>query len=149
MFVKEIMTDRIQLVSQDANLIEASRLMRDQDVGCLPVTDGSSIIGMLTDRDIVTHALALGKDPYSAFVREAMTPSVARVLQTASIEDAVAVMKDQKIRRLLVVDANDRVCGILSLGDLAQHLENLTEVAKTLETITKSSENQEPQLKTV
>ncbi len=149
MLVKEIMTECVQLVSQDANLIEASRLMRDQNIGSLPVTDGTNIIGMITDRDIVTHALALGKDPYSAFVREAMTPDVAQVLQNASIEDAFAVMKEKKVRRLVVTDADARLCGIISLGDLAQSLEDLAEVAKTLGTISKAPRGPETRLKSV
>lgn len=148
MLVKEIMTNHIQLVSQDANLIEASRLMRDQNVGCLPVTDGSGVIGILTDRDIVTHALALGKDPYSAFVRETMTSGAARVSQTASIDEAVAMMKELKVRRLLVTDASNRLCGVLSLGDLAQHLVDPAEVAKTLGTITSAPDDEGPRFRT-
>ena len=86
MKVSEAMTPSVVTVSRDTPLADAARLMRDSDVGPLPVADGGRLVGVLTDRDITIRAVAEGKDPFSTRVDEVMTPKVVCCLDTDDVE---------------------------------------------------------------
>jgi CBS-domain-containing membrane protein len=100
-------------------LDEAAEFIREANVGVLPVVDNNRLIGILTDRDIVVRAVALGDDPASISVSEVMTPEPVCVFEDDSIEVAADVMSSHGLRRLPVIDHGLRVVGILSLSDLA------------------------------
>lgn len=119
MQIKEIMTRSVEVVRPDSTLQDAAAKMKSLDVGALPVVNGDQVAGLLTDRDIVVRAIADGKDPRSTPVREVMSADVVAVTDTDDAKEAARVMKERQIRRLVVVDASKRVCGIVSLGDLA------------------------------
>jgi CBS domain-containing protein len=83
------------------------------------VCDGDRLLGMITDRDIVLRAIAEGRDPQTTSVEEAMTPGVVYCYQDQDVEEAAALMKEHQLRRLVVLDRDKRLVGILSLGDIA------------------------------
>ena len=119
MKVFEAMTPDVVTVSPDATLTEAARLMRESDIGPLPVCEDKRIVGMLTDRDITVRAIAEGRDPNATRVSEVMTPEVISCMEADDVERAAQLMQGAQLRRLLVVDAEGRLAGIVSLGDLA------------------------------
>jgi len=129
------MTSKVEAVSPGAQNMDVARRMRDLDVGSLPVTDGRRLIGMVTDRDLTVRAAAVGKDPSSTSVREVMSPEVAWVFDHEPAEMAASVMRRRQIRRLPVLDRNDRLVGMVALADLATDLGNDSLKGETLEDI--------------
>jgi CBS domain-containing protein len=118
MQVKEIMTDNIQVVQSNTNLQEAAIIMRDINIGVLPIADGQRITGILTERDIVVRSTAKGMDPKSATVDESASTSVAWCFEDDDIEDALQKMENRKIRCLPVVNRSNELVGIVSLIDI-------------------------------
>jgi len=119
MLVREVMTPGAEVVRPDTTLQEAARMMQQLDVGPLPVCDGERLVGMLTDRDITIRATAAGLDPKATPVRDVMTPDVIYCYEDQQIEEAGRLMREQQIRRLVVITRDKRLAGMLSLGDLA------------------------------
>ena len=120
MLVKDVMTRHVECVSPEDTIQTAARKMRDLDVGPMPVCgpDGR-LAGMLTDRDITVRATADGKDPKACKVREAMTPDVIYEFEDQDATEAANVMQHRQIRRVLVLNREKKLSGIVSLGDLA------------------------------
>jgi CBS domain-containing protein len=135
MQVKDVMTRGVECVSPDATLQEAARKMRDLDVGPLPVCDNDRLAGMLTDRDIVVRAVAEGRDPRSAKVREAMTEGIDYCFEDDDLEQAARLMRQRQVRRLVVLNRDKRLVGIVSLGDLAVETGGDEVAGKTLERV--------------
>jgi CBS domain-containing protein len=135
MQVKDVMTRGAECARPDDTLQEAARRMKDLDVGPLPVCgDNDRLVGMLTDRDIVVRAVAEGLDPRTAKVREAMTEGVTYCFEDDEVAEAARLMKEKQIRRLVVLNRDKRLVGIVSLGDLAVETGGDRQVAgKTLE----------------
>jgi CBS domain-containing protein len=119
MQLREIMTLDVAVTRPDATLAEAAEQMKALDVGLLPVCDGDYLVGMLTDRDITVRAAAAGSDPTTTLVVDTMTPDVVSCYADQEVEEAARVMQQKQIRRLLVLDRDQRLVGIVSLGDLA------------------------------
>ncbi|WP_067493937.1 CBS domain-containing protein [Actinoplanes sp. TFC3] len=117
--VADVMTKRVVYLSGDTPLDEAAQAMRDQGIGDVVVTNGPTIAGMVTDRDIVVRAIAEGMPPKSTTLAAIASFEVIMVEQSATPEEAVQAMRDRGVRRLLVCDADRKVVGILSLSDLA------------------------------
>jgi CBS domain-containing protein len=118
MLVAELMTGFARTVESSMVLTDAAELMRDHEVGLLPVLEGGRLTGMLTDRDLVVRGLAEGKDPELTTVREVMTPRVATVFEDQDVEEAIRIMRDNQVRRLAVLAHDQRLVGILSEADL-------------------------------
>ena len=119
MKVADIMTPNVEVISADATLKEAGEKMKTLDVGSLPVYDGDQLVGMVTDRDITIRATAEGADPTQTRVREAMTWDIVYVFSDQDVKEAAKLMEDRQLRRLMVVNSDRQVVGIVSLGDLA------------------------------
>jgi CBS domain-containing protein len=120
MKLRDIMTPNVECVRPDDTLQEAARKMMALAVGPMPVcADGDKVVGMLTDRDIVVRATAEGKDPKHTRVREAMSGDVIGCYEDQDSEDAVKLMRERQVRRLLVMGRDARLVGIVSLADLA------------------------------
>jgi CBS domain-containing protein len=120
MLLKDIMTPNPQCIGPEATLQEAARMMRDLDVGPLPVCgENDRLAGMITDRDIAVRAVAEGKDPRTTLVREAMTEEIVYGFEDQEVDDAARVMEQKQIRRLVVLNRDKRLVGIVSLGNLA------------------------------
>jgi CBS domain-containing protein len=93
--------------------------MVENDCGEIPVTDGSRLIGVVTDRDIVCRVVAKGKNPSAVTAGECMTEPVITVNEESTLEEVVALMEDKQIRRVPVVDGTGCCCGIISQADVA------------------------------
>ena len=119
MLVAHLMTRNVEVISQDASLKEAAEKMRELDIGVLPVLDGDQLVGIVTDRDITVRATAEGRDPSGTRVREAMTSQVAYCFDSEETQDAVEIMKQEQVRRLVVLDHDQNIVGIVSIADLA------------------------------
>jgi len=119
MQLKDVMTRDVEVVDPNATLAAAAAKMEALDVGLLPVCDGERLVGMVTDRDITVRAIAVGKNPRMTRVREVMTREVVYGFEEQDTLEAGLIMATQQIRRLVVLDRNKRLVGIISLGDLA------------------------------
>lgn len=119
MVISEIMTRDVQLVSPQDSLQTAARIMAVYDFGMVPVGENDRLIGMLTDRDITTRAVARGLNPAECKVSEVMSPEVNYVFDYETVDDAARNMSGLQVRRLPVLDRDKRLVGIVSLGDLA------------------------------
>lgn len=119
MKLSEIMTKDVSVIGPDASLTEAAKMMDDLNVGDLPVCDGSRLLGIITDRDIVIRSISAGQDPNSSKVRDSMTSPVIYCFEDSDVKEAAKLMKDKQIRRLPVLNKDKSLIGIVSLGDLA------------------------------
>lgn len=113
------MSSDARCIGPNASLVDAASLMRQLDVGAIPVCDNDRLAGMLTDRDIAIRAVADGRDPAHTTVRDAMSPGIIYVYEDQSIDEAAQVMEEHQVRRLPVLNRDKRLVGIVSLGDLA------------------------------
>jgi CBS domain-containing protein len=117
--IAEIMTRSIATVRRDETLQAAAERMREMDVGALPVLDGTALAGMVTDRDITVRGVAAGMIPQESLVSDVMTEEVRYCRADDSIEQVMAQMGEQQVRRLAVLDAGNEIVGIVALGDIA------------------------------
>jgi CBS domain-containing protein len=125
MKISEVMTRDVQTVSPDQPVQEAANFMLSADAGSIPVTDGDRLIGMITDRDIAVRGIAKGYGPGTP-VRELMTDDLIVVRIDDDIEEAATKMSEAQVRRLPVIDSDERLCGIVSLGDLSRETDDQT-----------------------
>jgi CBS domain-containing protein len=121
MELRDIMTKHVHVVTPATTIQQAAQMMRDLDTGILPVCDDQAIIGLLTDRDIVVRALAEGKEAESA-VTDAMTGNVVCMYEDDDVEEAAQMMEEKQIRRLIVLNRNQELAGIVSLADLSREV---------------------------
>jgi CBS domain-containing protein len=117
--VADVMTRRVVYLPGDTPLDEAAQAMRDQGIGDVVVTQGSTMAGMVTDRDIVVRAIAEGLPPRTTTIASIASRELIMVEQSATVEEAVLAMRDRGVRRLLVCDADRKLVGIISLSDVA------------------------------
>jgi CBS domain-containing protein len=140
MLIKEIMTPNPECISPDDTIQEAARKMRDLDVGLLPVCGaGNHLSGMITDRDIAIRDVAEGKDPRTTPVREAMTQEIIACFDDQDVRDAAQTMQARQVRRLVVLDRDKRLVGIVSLGDLATESGDRHEAGAVLQDVSEPS----------
>jgi CBS domain-containing protein len=118
MKVREVMTADVYTCRPDDSIVQIAELMRDEDIGAVPVVDDDRLIGMVTDRDIVVRGLADSKDPVAATARSVMTSTLLYCFDDQSVEEALGNMGEQQVRRLPVVDRDKRLVGVVSIGDL-------------------------------
>ena len=133
MKVSEVMTNDVQTIHPDQTAQQAASFMLNSDAGSIPVTDGERLIGMITDRDIAVRGVANGRGPDTP-VRELMTNDVVWVRLDDDCDEAASKMSEAQVRRLPVVDEQDKLCGIVSLGDLSRETDADT-AAEALEGI--------------
>ncbi|HEY0901591.1 MAG TPA: CBS domain-containing protein, partial [Micavibrio sp.] len=110
--------------------------MKQADCGFLPVGDNNQPIGIITDRDIVIRAIADGKTPTEARVRDYMTDDVCSCKDSDSLADAAHVMSEHKVSRLLVNDASGAICGVLTFGRLIRNNDNRAETSEVVDAAT-------------
>lgn len=119
MDVAKAMHKHADWVSADTPVIEIARMMKTDDIGAVPVGRDDRLVGMITDRDIALRVVAAGLDPAHVKAEEVMTKGVVYCRTTETVEDAIHLMDQRKIRRLPVLDDRKRLVGMLSLGDVA------------------------------
>ncbi|WP_375755626.1 CBS domain-containing protein [Corallococcus exercitus] len=120
--VSDVMTSDVEVVRSSDSLRVAAEKMRTLNVGPIPVCDGDQLVGIVTDRDIVIRAVAQGLDAERTQVAQAMTRGVEYVYDDDDLSQAAQKMRASQIRRILVLNRNKRLVGILALGDIAEEL---------------------------
>ena len=120
--VKDAMTSQPTSIDPSQTVGDAARVMRDQDVGSLPVTEQGRLVGVITDRDITVRVVAFSRDPSMTTVEDVMTPDPVTVHFEAPVEKALAVMRSHQVRRLVVVDDEGLLVGLVSLDDVLEFL---------------------------
>src|SRR5262245_46285621 len=118
MKVKQAMHRGVEWVDPDTPMVELARLMREHDIGAIPIGENDRLIGMVTDRDIVCRCIAAGLDPRKQRARDVMTEGIVFCLEKQELDEAARLMESRHVRRLPVINAKKRMTGILSLGDL-------------------------------
>jgi len=142
MQLKDVMSRDVEVVRPDATLAEAAEKMQRLDVGPLPVCDGQRLVGMITDRDITVRATSEGKDPKTARVREVMTEDMKWCFEDEEVQVAADLMAKAQIRRLVVLNRDKRLVGIVSLGDLATEPRAQEDAGEALEEISEPAQPQ-------
>lgn len=148
MAIGEICNREVVVVTRDNSALEAARLMRQHHVGDVVVVmeEGGlrTPVGILTDRDIVVDAIAVGLDPATLKVGEIMTPDLATVAEDTGVFEAIRYMRDKGVRRMPVVDGDGDLLGILALDDL---LDLLAEELGALARLIAREQNRESRLR--
>ncbi|NLM27918.1 MAG: CBS domain-containing protein [Clostridiaceae bacterium] len=138
MKVRDIMTKSVTSISPEATVKDAAQLMQRHNVGSIPVVDANGLVGIVTDRDIVIRNIALGQDPYSTPVKNVMTSQVTTVTPDEDVNKITQMMSSRQIRRIPVVE-NQKLVGMVSLGDLATTGVTSMEASEALAEISKPS----------
>ena len=135
---REIMTSNVKTATRDMPLRDVAVMMRDGDMGSVPVVEGGKLVGIVTDRDMVVRSIADGKDASSA-VSEAMTTEIFSVKPDDFVFEAIRLMGDKQVRRIPVVDESGGLAGIISMADIALEMEDEREIVEALEEISSGS----------
>ena len=125
MKVSEVMTRDVRTIQPDQTAQEAASFMLSADAGSIPVTDGERLIGMITDRDIAVRGVAKGNGPDTP-VRDLMSNDVICARIDEDCFEVASRMSEAQVRRLPVIDEQQQLCGIVSLGDLSRETDNDT-----------------------
>ena len=120
MQVQEIMNSKVHLADPNMTIRDAARRMRAENVGALPVGENDRLIGMVTDRDIVTRAIANERSPGNTTVREVMSERVHYCFENDDVQRAADVMAEHQVRRLPVLNRDKRLVGIIALADVGR-----------------------------
>ena len=126
MLVRDIMTKNVDIIEETEPLTAIAQVMRDEEIGAVPIRNGDKLVGMVTDRDIVVRALARGQSVDNLLARDAMSDSVLYCREDWLAEDAAENMAKNRIRRLPVVDDEKNLVGIVSLGDVTRGTDSIT-----------------------
>ena len=137
LLVRHVMTEAPQTAGVDLNAFDAAGLMRQFDVGVIPVVDGEDLVGLVTDRDLVLRVMAERQDPANVRLGDIVTRSPVTVTPDTSLSDARDLMAEHKIRRLPVVKG-DQLVGIVSMGDIAVHDASKRAVGDALSEVSES-----------
>jgi CBS domain-containing protein len=134
--IRDIMTANPRTIEPSTPIFEAARIMRDDDIGSLPITDGDQLWGTITDRDITIRAIAEGRDPQGTTVQEIASRDLITIDPQQGMDEALRLMAQHQIRRLPVVEEDGRLIGIVAQADVAQ----VGDDARTGETVQQISQ---------
>ena len=119
MEIAKAMHPQADWASADTPVSEVAKMMQKDDIGAVPVGKDDKLIGMVTDRDIALRVVAAGRAPAKTTAEDSMTRGIVYCRTTETVEDAIHLMDQKKIRRLPVIDDKKRLVGMLSLGDIS------------------------------
>jgi CBS domain-containing protein len=131
---REIMTRNVKTASREMSLQEVAQLMREGDMGAMPVVENGKLIGIVTDRDIVVRAIAEGRDAQTQ-IGDVMTTEIFSAKEDDFAFEAIRLMGDKQIRRIPVINEAGELAGIIAMADIALEMEDEREIAATLEEI--------------
>ena len=131
MKVKDIMTRNVVTIAPEESVEVAARSLAQYNIGILPVCSGGKLMGMVTDRDLVTRCVAANREPSKTTVRDVMTGQVISAQPDMDVAVAAHLMGRKQVRRLPVVE-NGKLCGMLSLGDMATREQSAMDAADAL-----------------
>lgn len=142
MKVKDCMCNEVCYVTPDSTVCDCAKLMCNNHIGCIPVCDTTkNVVGLVTDRDVILRSIACDKDATKTPVSEIMTCKVCCCNSDVDVKDAEDLMCKYQIRRLPVLDNENKIIGIITLGDLAKNNNVSNEsVSNTLENICKCND---------
>lgn len=120
MQLREIMRTDYHVIPHTATIQEAAKMMRDHDVGLLPVTENDKMIGTVTDRDVVVRVIANGGDTSMIPVSQAMTARLIYTYEDRDVNEAIRLMEENQVRRLIIVNQAQQVVGLVSLSDITR-----------------------------
>jgi len=138
--INEIMSKNVTCATPDTSLIEISKLMVKANCGDIPLVNNMNqkiVVGVITDRDIVCRTLAQGRNPMDLMARDCMSANVIMADLNMSIQDVISLMRDNKVRRIPVVDKDDKLTGIITQADILQS-SNEREVVEMVHELSKS-----------
>jgi len=135
---REIMTRNVKTANRETSLREVAVLMREGDMGAVPVVENGKLVGIVTDRDIVVRAVAEGKD-VSTVIGDVMTTEIFASKENDFVFEAIRLMGDKQVRRIPVVNDEGELVGIIAMADVALETEDEREIAETLEEISSGS----------
>jgi CBS domain-containing protein len=119
--IRDLMTSNPQKLESGGSVMEAARLMRDDDTGIVPIVEGERLVGTITDRDITIRVVAEGKDPESTTVGEISSRELVTIDPQQSLDEALRLMARHQVRRLPVVEEDGKLVGIVAQADVAKH----------------------------
>jgi CBS domain-containing protein len=135
MKISEIMTSTVRSLQPESSVQEAAQLMKDYEIGALPICDNGRIVGIVTDRDITIRGVAAGLDAGKTPIRRVMSTNVAYCFDNDDVDDVVRIMEAQQVRRLPILNASLQLAGIVTLGDVAVRTKNSDIAGETLQQI--------------
>jgi CBS domain-containing protein len=119
--IRDLMTQSPRSLESGSTVMEAARLMRDEDAGLIPVVEGEMLVGTVTDRDIAIRVVAEGKSPESITVGEIASRELVTIDPQQDLDEALRLMARHQIRRLPVVEEDGRLVGIVAQADIARN----------------------------
>jgi len=137
MKIREIMTTNVECVSPDTGIQELADKMKTLDVGFVPICENDRLAGTVTDRDIVVRGLASGQNINTIKAKDIMTKDVVWCFEGQDIKDVAKRMREKDVRRMLILNQNKRLVGVVSIGDISKVEEK--ETGKTLKDITEAA----------
>jgi len=137
--VEDVMATEVVTIGPEATLVEAAQLMRDANVGMLPIVEGGTLRGVVTDRDIVVRAIAQGVEPVTTPVKNLDTEDVIFARPEWDVEEAMRLMAERQIGRLPVVNAERQVVGVVTLSSLLLRAGDQEKVLETAEEVARRS----------
>lgn len=140
MQLKELMTGPVETISPSATVRNAAEKMDELNVGFMPVAENGHPQGVLTDRDIALRVVAAGRNPEETTVRDVMTENSEMLSEESDVQEAVKLMMDKNIRRVLVGNGGNTLKGVVSLGDLAVALDDKKLTAEALQDISQPAQ---------
>lgn len=138
MKVRDVMTTQVDWVAPNASVVEIARLMKNKDVGSIPVCEDMKVKGIITDRDIVLKVVAAGKNIEGSMAKDIMNSNLVTVTADQDVHEAADLMSQYQIRRLPVVEQG-KIIGIVALGDLAVERIHVNEAGDALSDISQGA----------
>jgi len=139
MKVSEIMSRNVECIEPDTSIKDAAEKMRSLDVGFLPVCEEGQPVGVLTDRDITIRHVADGQNPYRVKAHEIMTPNLLSCYEDEDVETAARYMQEYEVRRMVIIDRDGHLVGVVSLGDVSKVTGEEFLVGETLKDIAEAA----------
>ena len=118
--VQDLMTSNPKTIASESSVVEAAKIMRDENVGIVPIVEGERLVGTITDRDIAIKVVAEGKDARSTTVGQVASRDLVTVDPQQDLDEALRLMAQHQVRRLPVVEEDGRLVGILAQADVAR-----------------------------
>jgi CBS domain-containing protein len=119
--IRDLMTSNPTTIEPDRTVVDAAKLMRDENAGLIPVVEGQKLIATITDRDITIRVVAEGKDATSTNVRDVASTRLVTVDPDQDLDEALRLMAKNQVRRLPVVEEDGKLVGIVAQADVARH----------------------------
>jgi len=137
MKVREIMTSNVECLGPESSLKEIAQEMKSLDVGFIPICENDRLVGTVTDRDIVIRHVADGRDVNTTQVREIMSREIIYAFEEDDVKTVAERMREKDVRRILILDENKRLVGVVSIGDISKVEEKVS--GKTLHDIAEAA----------